>query len=320
MVIDIHSHAFPVEYLEEALKVSQGFTKAYDPEGKPRYLGFGTVMPVWSSTEDRIKELDEAGIDIQILSVPIIHMGDQKVGLRLTRIANDGIAKICEKQPRRFKMMATISLHNVEEAMKELERCVNDFGAVGINIGSNVDGKALNSPDFKTFFSNIAERDLPVFIHPATPAGVQFMQEYKLAVLVGFVCETTLAATRLVLSGLLENYSHLKLILPHLGGALPYLFERIDYGYRNHEECRKNISLPPSTYFKKLYYDTAMTQVPSLKCALELVGPGQILFGTDHPISDEFIRKSIENIEALNVSDRDKKAVYGGNAGRIYNI
>jgi len=142
---------------------------------------------------------------------------------------------------------------------------------------------------------------------------------YGLTGVVGYVFDTTLAMLRIIFSGLLEKHPDLKLILPHLGGVIPYLIGRIDHQFSVNPECQGRISKPPSEYFKLVYMDTAQSLYPpALECAYKLMGSKKILFGTDYPFAD--LSKSIQSIRQLNIPEEEKKEIFEGNAVKIFKI
>lgn len=151
----------------------------------------------------------------------------------------------------------------------------------GVVLGTNVNGKYLHDDDFLPIFSLIQKLDVPVFLHPMSPAQGKY--EYGLAPLAGFVFDTTMTVMNMVFSGLFEKIKGLKMIIPHLGGTIPYLVERFNSGYYAYPECRQNIPLPPVEYLKTLYYDVVSFHEPALQCAIDSFGTKQLVFGTDYP-------------------------------------
>jgi aminocarboxymuconate-semialdehyde decarboxylase len=157
-------------------------------------------------------------------------------------------------------------------------------------------------------------------IHPMTPAGVEAMYEYGLAPLVGFVFDTTMAVTRMVYDGMMERYKNIKFVVAHLGGAIPYLFERINNGYRAYPECRERIKALPGEYLKGLYYDTVSFHEPALICAFQTVGAEHMVLGSDYPHVIGSIRESVFSIKALQVTEGEKELMLGKNAQRIMQL
>jgi len=135
--------------------------------------------------------------------------------------------------------------------------------------------------------------------------------------LVGFLFDTTLAAASLVFSGVVERYPRIRWVLCHLGGAIPYLVERLDRGFTAFEDCRAHIQRPPSDYLKNFYYDTVNFNPRAIELAISFAGANHILAGSDYPHQIGSIPRMFESIRALNCSEADKAAIFGGNAARL---
>ena len=156
-----------------------------------------------------------------------------------------------------------------------------------------------------------------IHIHPTSPVGVEAMKEFWLMPLVGFPLDTTLAAASLVFSGVAERFPRIKWVLGHLGGAIPYLVERLDRGFHAFAECRQNIDRPPSTYLREFYYDSVNFDPRALRLAIDFAGADHILAGSDYPHQIGSLQKMFSSIAALEVSSADKSAILGGNASKL---
>jgi aminocarboxymuconate-semialdehyde decarboxylase len=158
------------------------------------------------------------------------------------------------------------------------------------------------------------------FIHPTHPLGVEAMTQYWLMPLVGFLFDTTLAAASLVFSGVVERHPGIRWVLAHLGGAVPYIAERFDRGYRAFADCRAHISRPPSEYLREFYYDTVNFDLRALRLAIDFAGVDRILAGSDFPHQIGSLRAMVESIEGLGLSVEDRAKVLGGNAARLLGV
>jgi aminocarboxymuconate-semialdehyde decarboxylase len=138
--------------------------------------------------------------------------------------------------------------------------------------------------------------------------------------LVGFLFDTTIAASHLVFSGVAERYPNIKWVLSHLGGAIPYLAERLDRGFHAFKECRAHISQPPSEYLKRWYYDTVNFDKNALELAIKFAGADHILAGSDYPHAIGSIPGMKQALSSLDVSESDKAAIFGGNAAKLYRL
>jgi aminocarboxymuconate-semialdehyde decarboxylase len=150
--------------------------------------------------------------------------------------------------------------------------------------------------------------------------GVEAMTDYWLMPLVGFLMDTTLAAAKLVFTGIPERFPRIRWVLTHMGGAIPYLAERLDRGFEAFSECRANISRPPSSYLKQFYFDTVNFDRNAIELAISFAGVDRILAGSDYPHMIGSIPKMLASIRGLDRSDADKAAIFGGNAARLLGI
>ena len=146
------------------------------------------------------------------------------------------------------------------------------------------------------------------------------MEEYWLMPLVGFLFDTTLAAAGLVYSGVVERFPGITWALGHLGGAIPYLAERLDRGYEAFPECRERIHNPPTEYLKQFYYDTVNFDPAALRLAIDFVGADHILAGSDYPHMIGSLNKMVESLNGLDITDADRAMIFGGNARRILSV
>lgn len=324
MRIDAHAHAQPPEYLD-ALLASGRYESVRDAEGRivvrERGSRFLTITPQMHHPEQRVAEMDEAGIDMQILSVttPQVYFLQDQAAVDLARRCNDYLADIVRSYPTRFRALASVPLTaDPDAAVREFVRCLDDLGMVGAIIGSNIDGRPIDDPAFDAFYAEADRRATTLFIHPMVPAGIEVMNPYALAPLVGFMFDTTLAVSRLIFSGFFERYPRVKVLVGHLGAAVPYLAGRLDIGWRSYSDCQ-GIPHPPTEYIRRLYLDTVSFHAPALRCALETVGPDRIVFGSDYPHVIGDVGGAIASIQqALPATTHD--GVLGHTAAELFGI
>jgi aminocarboxymuconate-semialdehyde decarboxylase len=326
MKIDFHNHFYPSEYLKKMEQWGRRYEFTHDATGLKivkekgaRFLGITSQM---ENPEERISDMDQLGLDIQVLtlSTPNVYFSTRKRNLYLARLVNDYFADLCQKYPKHFIAFASVPLGHPDDAIPELHRCVKDLGMKGIVLGTNIDGKHLHVKEFWPFYEEVNRMDLPIFLHPMVPVHPETMAEWPLVPLVGFVMDTTLTVSKMVYSGLFEKYPNLTLILPHLGGTIPFLYERINNGYRAFPDCREHISKLPSEYLKKFYYDTVSFHKPSLMCGYHTVGADHMVLGSDYPHVIGDMSKSISTIEELDIPREDKEKIFGGNGKKILKL
>ncbi len=266
--------------------------------------------------------MDRAGIDRQVISltVPGVDFSTPETAVRLSKIVNDELASLAAGDER-FIALASLPMLSPEDAVDELERAVNTLGLRGAGLFTNVAGKPIDLEEFWPVYEAASRMGIPLFIHPAAPPHEEVYREYRLLAVLGFPFETTYAATRLALSGLLEEYPDLIFVLSHLGGTLPYLVGRIDDGNRIYKEHQGKIREAPSEYLRKMYLDTASFYEPALNCARAFWGAERMLLGSDYPygwVGD--LRRCAESVERLEIGEEGKKMILHVNAERILKL
>jgi len=321
-VIDFHNHFYPPAYLDALRSGISSVQVTVDDDGNPRlhYPGdYNIAVRGHRDIDYRAAVMAEAGVDTQVLSLttPGTHVEEPAVAVRLAAMVNDGFAEIARKYPGRFIGIGTLPLSDPAASAKELERVCRHLGFCGAMVFSNINGVALSDPRFLPVWETANDLGAVIHIHPTSPVGVEAMKEYWLMPLVGFPLDTTLAAAGLVFSGVAARFPKIRWVLGHLGGAIPYLVERLDRGFHAFAECRANIDRPPSTYLKEFYYDSVNFDPRALRLAVEFAGAGHILAGSDYPHQIGSVPKMFESIEALEVSEDDKAAILGGNTARL---
>ena len=272
--------------------------------------------------EERIADMDRLGLDLQVLtlSTPSVYFSTRKRNLYLSKLANDYYAGLCQKYPKHFMAFATVPLGSPDDAIEELHRCVKDLGMRGVVLGTNINGKHLHVKEFWPFYEEVSRMELPIFLHPMVPVHPESMAEWPLVPLVGFVMDTTLTVSKMVYSGLFEKYPNLTLILPHSGGTIPFLLERINNGYRAFPDCRENITKLPGEYLKNFYYDTVSFHRPALMCTYQTFGADHMVLGSDYPHVIGDMGKAISSVEEMDISIEEKEKIFGENGKKLLKL
>ncbi len=337
MIIDFHAHLYPEAYMDAVAAAEGRYPVGVHtrPDGS-RYLWFEgieywTYAPPFHNVDVRLREMDAAGVDMQMLSIgpPMVYWADPDFGLRLCQTYNDAIAAVTRAHPDRFLAFAALPLQDPPLALKELERCAADLGVRGVGFGTNIAGGHLDDPSLWPVYERIQALDLPVFVHPISPCGAGNIHDYRLDITLYFPFETTVAAARLVLGGVLEAFPRLQVCLAHLGGALPYLKERLDLGWQVQQKFHAKgvaISQPPSHYLSRFYLDnlayseTAYSDT-ALLCALACVGSDHIVLGSDAPFPVGDLKRSVEFIRRCQLLSKvERQKILGQNASRLVRL
>lgn len=313
MKIDLHCHYYPQEYIDEL--------KKWDAIRSLSALGIR--MPPPDSVEERLDAMRDAQVDMAVVSVstPNVFLADAGASMALAQLCNDAISDLCRSQPRRFRGLINVPLTNVNAALQELRRARELQGMVGVALGTNIAGMPLDSAEFWPFYEELDRLRLPVLVHPMEPVGIPHARDYRMTAMMGFLFETCMAATRLVFGGVVEKYPNFPIILCHLGGAIPFISDRIDRSARVYSDLQQGLSKAPIDYFRRMYYDTALSYGPvPLSCALQVLGESQIVLGTDYPFTRADHASVVPSIEALDLTSETKERIFWKNASSLLGL
>lgn len=321
----MHNHFFPPEYLEAIQSGPSNIKVTYDKDNNPllHYPGdYNIIVPGHRDIDYRARVLEEAGVDKQVLTftTPGVHIESPERSVELAKMVNDNFAKIKKEKNHRFDALATLPLNDPQASILELERAFSELGFRGVALHSNVNGIALSDERFWPLYEKANELEAVFDIHPSFPVGVEAMTEYWLMPLLGFTFDTTLTAAKLVFSGVVEKFPKIRWKLGHLGGAIPYLAERLDRGFAAFKECRENIAKKPSEYLKTFYFDTVNFDIKALQLAIDFAGADHLVAGSDYPHQIGSLSQMISSIDKLNISEEDKENIYGNNAAQLLKI
>jgi 6-methylsalicylate decarboxylase len=272
-LIDVHHHAVPPDY------------KGALPSTPIPYVDY----PTWSP-EASLEAMDRNGIAAAVLSIsdPGVHFGEPAQTRFLSREVNDYFAGLIDRHPARFGALAILPLPDVPAARKELARVVDHLRLDGVGLLTSYQNRYLGAPEFEPLLAELAERGLPVHVHPATPPNPDLATFDLPPSLYEFPFETTRTVASLLFNGVLDRLPDLRLILSHAGGTLPFLAKRLAYGPTISSYLADRAPADVIASLRRLYYDTAMSAnefaLPSLSA---LVDPGHVLFGSDFPFMPE---------------------------------
>ena len=319
MKIDIHSHFLPPLFMK-GLSSRRAAPRVIRATNGSMLMdcGRGLSFPVtgrMTSIDLRIKEMKDAGIDRQVISLPMpgTDFFSRDFARKLTCEANDELAEASRSRHEYLSAAAIVPLRYPALAVEELRRVVNELGMHMVEIFSNVAGKPLDSEEFLPFFKEAAQLGVSILVHPGRPVMMESLRDYGLAGAVGFLFDSTLAILRLVYSGLFEKLPNVRIIIPHTGSTVPYLVARIDHQYKLLSENQRALPKAPSEYLKQVYIDTAQSLYkPAMECAFSFTPREKILFGTDYPFVD--LKSSVASIKALQLPKEAEDMIFAENA------
>lgn len=326
--IDIHAHFFPENFLrmiEQEGSAAGARVDRSNPAGPAIVTAAGATPPLSPAYWDldlRVKAMNRTGIGIQGLSltVPMVYFAAGGLGRRLAQAFNDGLAQAHTAFPDRFVGLAALPMQEPTAAVTELARAARLPGVRGIYLGTNVNGRELSDPAFAPVFERCQEYELPVFLHPITVVGGARLAPYYLNNLLGNPFDTTVAAAHLVLGGVLDRFPRLQICLPHAGGALPYLFGRLQHGQRVRPEARNKARRPFSAYLRRFTYDTISHSPEALRYLIGLVGTDRVMVGSDFCFDMGYERPRDIVTKRLGLKAADQLRILRGNAARLLGL
>ena len=321
LTIDVHGHLYDEDYLRELGDILASPRTDLE-RASARILARSLTIPSSWDIHERVGLMDRLGIDAQILSVsiPFTYDGDSTTRLRLARLSNDRVAQAVNEYPSRFFGLATLPLPDVDDSLAELQRCLDDLGMVGVMFGSNVQGMRLDNPVLAPVFEEMDRRGTVAFLHPNVPvcSGAD-VADMNISSTLAYIFDTGVTVYRMIFSGMLERYRRLKVVVPHLGGMLPYLTGRLEESYRS-GRAGNVLSKPPGEYLRELYYDTLISHQPALRLATEQFGADHLMFGSDYPLGSGSLEDALRFVQDAELTEAERELVLGANAVRVLNL
>jgi len=274
--------------------------------------------------DERLADLDEMGIDLQVVKPPppqCYYTLPVEIADRAARIINDGLAEYVARRADRFIAFGTVPLQDGAAAAVELERCVNQLGFKGVQILTNVAGRELSHPSLAPFWAKAAKLGVLVVIHPNGFTQADRLSRFYFNNVIGNPLDTSIALHYLIFDGVLERHPDLKILAVHGGGYLAAYSGRMDHAWGARSDCRGDLPNPPSSYLEKVYFDSVVFTPHQLKHLVEVFGTANILMGTDYPYdmaeSDPIghIATAAAELEAAAVA-----AIAGGNVRQLLKL
>lgn len=327
MNIDVHAHIIVPEILREQNPAEAWRPRVFhDQQGRQKVDHAGKVIgsPVreFVHIDGILAEQDAAGIDVVALS-PWSSLFNYNLPaedcVRTCRMQNESLARLVDAHPDRLAGMGIVPLQDARLAAREAEHIVRELGLHAIEIGTNVNGTYLGNETLLPFWETVAALDVLVFVHPVSGVGGALMSQYYLWNMYGNPSETGLAAADLILSGTLERFPSLKILLSHGGGTLPSIIGRLDRGYQVRPEPKARITRPPGTFLRQFYFDTITHSTGALRYLLQLVGADHVLLGSDYPF-DMGNERPQEVVAALGLPSQEAEAILGGTAAGLLGL
>ena len=293
MKLDIHTHILPKTWPDLKKKYGYGGWIQLDHSnvGCARMMRddqfFREVESNLWNPEERIRDCANHNVDVQVLStVPVMfsYWAKPVDALDISKLLNDHIAGIIGQYPTRFLGLGTIPMQDADLAIKELERCIKDIGLIGVQLGSNVNGKNLDDEILFPVFEAASDMSAAIFIHPWDMMGKENMEKYWLPWLVGMPAETSRAICSMIFGGVFERLPNLRVAFAHGGGAFPSTIGRVQHGFDVRPDlCAIDNDIDPISYLGKFWVDALVHDSAILDLLINKLGENKIALGTDYP-------------------------------------
>jgi aminocarboxymuconate-semialdehyde decarboxylase len=328
MLIDVHSHFVSKLTLEQIRRSGHLAGTTYEERpGAGTFVvtperPYGPIKSAFFDLDERIDYMDKNGIDVQVLLPPpfvFYYWSSSAAAVELMKLQNDETAQAVSGSSGRLIGFGTVMLQDVASSIKEVER-IKALGLLGVEIGSNVNGKGLDDPELAEFYAALQDYDMSLLIHPHNVAGQERMPDYHLRNLIGFPVDTSLAAAQLIFSGTLDRFPKIRICLGQAGGFLPYIIGRLDAGFKARPECSRNIDRKPSEYLSHFYYDSIIHSSNSSSFLLRTVGSDRVMLGTDFPFDMNSTSPIAEIESQADLTASDLAAIYSRTAVQFLGV
>ncbi|HEY5350774.1 MAG TPA: amidohydrolase family protein [Candidatus Lustribacter sp.] len=311
MRLDVHAHYFSPEYL--------GLLERLGTDPKTLEPGHRLLHPTREADfTERFAAMDRARIDKQILSVSGVspYSLEEKNAIEGARFVNDLYAGLAREMPARFAAFGVLPMPHVNAAIAEIARCLDELDMWGVTMTTSILGTSLADPAFDPIYAELDKRGAVLFLHPAGLAcGSPELVETGLTWPLGAPFEDSMAVLELLQSGFNQRFPRIKTIVPHLGGTLPFLIQRLDHMAQRFMPGKG----VPREELRKFWYDTVNGHPPSLRLAIETFGLERIVFGTDWPFwKGEAHQLAADHLDQSGLSAAQIAAIDSGNARALF--
>ncbi|MDA3833860.1 MAG: amidohydrolase family protein [Spirochaetales bacterium] len=317
MAIDIYSH-----------HISKSVGKMMD---RAKYYGEGKEFPYPvqnTEPEVRLALMAKYGIETQAISqtAPVLLGMSTEDATEVCRLSNTDNFSLCKAYPDKFVNIAIFSLLDVQSAIDELDRAINELDCRGITLATNQNGKGLDSPEYFPFYEKVVEHDLPILLHGThweCPEIMDMEHSWRFLHVFGWDYDATQAVWRLIFGGVLDRFPTMKIVTHHLGNYFPFFVRRVEQNFNKFlsDQLPKHIS----EYWGNIYGDTAVDGSPgAFPCGYSFFGADRMLYGSDYPFGaeagEDFIRENLAGVKAMYIPDAEKEKILRLNARKLLKI
>jgi aminocarboxymuconate-semialdehyde decarboxylase len=329
MIIDMHTHFVP-SYFPDMSGRGGGnrwptMDEISDTSSNVMISGkvFRAVTEQSWCAKRRLEDMDQEGIDKQVISpMPVLssYWFESKDTLAFSDFIHGQLAELIQTSPDRFYGLGTVPLQDPELSASYIPRLKREFGLLGVQIGTNVNGRPIGDPFFNPFFEAAESEGVALFLHPLQPIGQdRVVGPPSLQPVVNFQLETGAGVTSLITGGVLEKYPNLRIAVSHGGGSFFSILPRLVHGWNVFENLQSTLSKSPMEYAAKLYYDSLVYDDLTLQHLVKTFGYKQLLVGSDYPfiIMDKSPGRIVER---LDLPSDQKKEIFRNNSLKFLGV
>jgi len=326
-VVDMHTHAV-------SLRVDPLLAGRTNPEGSPYVRDMSPesratdaeqakrLLALMLNVERRQDAMRRMGIDVQVLAPAPAqqhYWANEELQVALSRAQNEDIAALVAQAPARFVGLGTLPMRFPARAIAEAAHAVEELGLAGFQIDTRVEERDLADPVFDPLYARLSALRAPLFIHPLGFSHGQRLKPYFMVNSVGQPLEETIAISHLILGGVLDRHPQLDVVIAHGGGYFPFYAGRMDHAWKVRPEVRRLTADPPSSYLKRLWFDSCVFRPDLLEALVAMAGADRVMLGSDYPF-DMGDTAPVELVRQARLADSDRAKILSSNAIGLFGI
>jgi len=326
-IIDMHTHALSkrVEPLVAGKydPMSNPYRRDMSPASRDTDAEQGKILPgLMLDVAKRREMMAKMGVDIQVVAPAPAqqnYWADEELLVALSRVQNEDIAALVAQDPQHFAGMGTLPMRFPQRAIEEAVHGVETLGLRGFQIDTRVEDLELSNAAFDPLYARLAELRAPLFVHPLGFSHGQRLGDFFMVNSVGQPVEETMAIAHFIMGGILDRHPGLDVVIAHGGGYYPFYAARMDHAWKVRPEVRRLTADAPSTYLKRMWFDTCVFSPNLIDQLVAAVGVDRVMMGSDYPF-DMGDDDPVGLVNRSNLSDDDREKVLFGNASRLFRI
>lgn len=326
-IIDMHTHALSkrVEPLVAGKydPMSNPYRRDMSPASRDTDAEQGKILPgLMLDVAKRREMMAKMGVDIQVVAPAPAqqnYWADEELLVALSRVQNEDIAALVAQDPQHFAGMGTLPMRVPQRAIEEAVHGVETLGLRGFQIDTRVEDLELSNAAFDPLYARLAELRAPLFVHPLGFSHGQRLGDFFMVNSVGQPVEETMAIAHFIMGGILDRHPGLDVVIAHGGGYYPFYAARMDHAWKVRPEVRRLTADAPSTYLKRMWFDTCVFSPNLIDQLVAAVGVDRVMMGSDYPF-DMGDDDPVGLVNRSSLSDDDREKVLFGNASRLFRI